>query len=225
MAGRKKGSARPLFWILFPLLLVAGGILPFVILVWTSVLLTLKAGLGPWPALGIALVVTFLVIFLLLNRLSKFLSGKKKMKPKVRTRNLRIAAVLVATLGIYVMFFVRGGAAGTRDIHEEYTSLHPTMRMAVGILVLLDRDAVITDLARSHGDYAQMGLAEKKKSLHYVQSDGYVHAVDFRTRDRSEWKNKATALYFRLLGLNTLRHVGTADHLHVSLSHPGVAGI
>jgi hypothetical protein len=222
---KKKSSGKALNWLLFPFLVVGGLLLPFLILVWGSVLLTLKAGLNPWLGLGISLVAALGLVFLLLNRLSKFLSGKKKVKPQVKSRNFKVALVLMGLLGIYVLFFVRGGAQGTQDIHEEYTSLHPTMRMAVGILVLLDQEAVITDLARSHGDYASMGLPEKKKSLHYVQADGYVHALDFRTRDRAEWKNKATALYFRLLGFNTLRHIGTGDHLHVSLSAPGVPGI
>jgi hypothetical protein len=222
---KKKSKGKALTWLMLPFLLVAGLAAPFVILVWGSVLLTVKGGLNPWLGLVISAALTFGVLFLLLNRLSKFLSGKKKVKPQVRSRNFKVALALVAMLGVYVLFFVRGGASGTKDIHEEYTSLHPTMRMAVGILVLFDREAVITDLARTHGDYAKMGLAAKKKSLHYVQADGYVHAVDFRTRDRSEWKNKITAIYFRLLGFNTLRHVGTGDHLHVSLSAPGVAGI
>jgi hypothetical protein len=44
-----------------------------------------------------------------------------------------------------------------------------------------------------------------------------VHAVDLRTIGRAEWKNVLLNWYFRSMGFRTLRHVGTADHLHVSL--------
>lgn len=36
-----------------------------------------------------------------------------------------------------------------------------------------------------------------------------------------EWRNLAAELAFRAMGFHTLRHVGTADHLHVSLRLPG----
>jgi hypothetical protein len=54
-------------------------------------------------------------------------------------------------------------------------------------------------------------------SLHFRQRDGYVHAMDLRTIGRGAVRNWTTAVYFRVLGFRTLRHVGTADHLHVSL--------
>ena len=55
------------------------------------------------------------------------------------------------------------------------------------------------------------------ESLHYVQEDGYIHAVDLRTRGRGEVTNRLVQLYFWTVGLGTLRHVGTSDHLHVEL--------
>ena len=53
--------------------------------------------------------------------------------------------------------------------------------------------------------------------LHFRQRDGWVHALDMRTIGHGTVRNWLTAAYFRLLGFRTLRHVGTADHLHVSL--------
>ena len=57
--------------------------------------------------------------------------------------------------------------------------------------------------------------------VHFRQDDGFVHALDLRTIHRPEWRNLAAELAFRAMGFHTLRHVGTADHLHVSLRSPG----
>ncbi len=65
-----------------------------------------------------------------------------------------------------------------------------------------------------------MGLPVYERSLHFEQADGYIHAMDLRTLGRGEWRNRLMELYFRTLGFRTLRHVGTADHLHVSLPPP-----
>ena len=62
-----------------------------------------------------------------------------------------------------------------------------------------------------------MGLPVNESSLHFEQANGYVHALDLRTQGRAVWKNTASIWWFKLLGFRTLRHVGTADHLHVSL--------
>ena len=60
-------------------------------------------------------------------------------------------------------------------------------------------------------------LAVNETSLHYPQADGFVYAVDVRTLGRPEWRNQVVSLYFQVMGFRTLRHVGTADHLHVEL--------
>lgn len=60
-------------------------------------------------------------------------------------------------------------------------------------------------------------LRDYETSLHFKLEDKYVHAMDLRTVGRPEWKNRITDGYFRLMGFRTLRHVGTADHVHVSL--------
>ena len=72
--------------------------------------------------------------------------------------------------------------------------------MGVSVFVLVDADAVITDAARTPEFYARAGVPANESSLHFRQDDGFVHALDLRTINR--------------------RHVGTADHLHVSLRPP-----
>lgn len=85
---------------------------------------------------------------------------------------------------------------------------------------------MVTDADRQPEDYGKMGLPTKSHSLHYRQSSGYAHAVDLRTLRRGALRNALVAAYFRLMGFNTLRHMGSADHLHVSLkSHERPGGI
>jgi hypothetical protein len=62
-----------------------------------------------------------------------------------------------------------------------------------------------------------MGLPVFERTLHYQQKNGWVHAVDLRTIGHSEPRNLLLAWYFRAVGLRVVRHVGTADHLHVEL--------
>ena len=75
----------------------------------------------------------------------------------------------------------------------------------------------MTDANRQPEDYRKMGLKSKKNSLHYQQSNGFVHAFDVRTKNRSWLRNGLLQLYFKAMGFNTLRHGGTGDHLHISL--------
>ena len=89
--------------------------------------------------------------------------------------------------------------------------------MAVSTIVIFDKSLVITDATRKSADYEKMGLPVNERSLHYPQEDGYAYALDLRTRQRSWLRNFAVQNYFRLMGLNTLQHTGTAPHLHISL--------
>ena len=61
-------------------------------------------------------------------------------------------------------------------------------------------------------------LDMKNKVWLHMPTSRLVHAVDLRTKGKSELRNKLVSWYFRMMGFNTLRHVGTADHLHVSIS-------
>ena len=102
-------------------------------------------------------------------------------------------------------------------MQNTYRHLHPVLRVSLSTFVVLDKQAVITDSERTPEDYATMGLETRNTSYHYEQEDGYIHAVDLRTRDRSVGRNILTEWYFRLMGFSVLRHTGTSDHLHVSL--------
>jgi hypothetical protein len=82
---------------------------------------------------------------------------------------------------------------------------------------LIDENLVITDASRVPEDYKKMGLPTNKSSLHYKQKDGYAYALDLRTNGRYEIRNFLIKSYFYFMGFNTLRHVGTDDHLHISL--------
>jgi hypothetical protein len=131
-----------------------------------------------------------------------------------------VALPLVLFYCGYALLFLAKVNAKSREVREYYTQVHPLLRVAVSTLILVDEGVVITDLGRTPEDYVAMGLPVYEASLHYRQDDGYVHAMDLRTLDRGAVRNFLTEWYFRLTGLRTLRHVGTADHLHVSLPLP-----
>ena len=87
----------------------------------------------------------------------------------------------------------------------------------IGTARVADGDVTVTEIGRERADYARMGLPTIRNSLHYVQGDGWVHAVDIRTRNGGALRNALLHAWFAALGFDTLRHAGTADHLHVSL--------
>ncbi len=165
-------------------------VLPFFVLVRGSVFLYLHSGYGPWLALAGGAGCTLLVV---------------------------TALPLVLAYCGYALIYLSSGNAKSDQVRAYYGSLHPLLRVVLSTWILVDKDILITDLARRRTDYAAMGMRPNDGSLHYVQGDGYVHAVDLRTRGRSEVKDRLVQLYFWSAGLGTLRHVGTADHLHVEL--------
>jgi hypothetical protein len=129
----------------------------------------------------------------------------------------RFALPLVVAYCGYTLIYLSSANAKSERVRAYYASLHPLLRVALSTLILVDRDAVITDLARRPEDYQAMGLPPNDGSLHYVQSDGYAHAADLRTAGRGMVKNRLIQLYFWSMGFETLRHMGTGDHLHVEL--------
>lgn len=129
----------------------------------------------------------------------------------------RVALPLVLAYCAYALIYLSSANAKSDRVRAYYASLHPLLRVALSTLILVDRDLVVTDLARRPEDYAAMGLSRNDGSLHYVQPDGYAHAADLRTAGRSELKNRLVQAYFWSMGFATLRHVGSADHLHVEL--------
>ena len=118
---------------------------------------------------------------------------------------------------LHGILFFSDANAKSKTVQKEFTSLHPILRLSTSTILYLDNELIMTDANRVPEDYQKMGLKSKKRSLHYKQSNGYVHAMDIRTNGRSEIRNFLLKTYFQLMGFNVLRHGGTGDHLHVSL--------
>jgi hypothetical protein len=188
-------------------------ILPFVVLLRTAIYLYQQQDVPTWLALagGVALALLVLTIY------GAWVSKKLTRKARVGFVAKWLALPLVLFYCAYALLHLASVNAKTAEVRSYYTALHPLLRVSVSTFTLLDGDLVITDLARTPQDYVTMGLPIYEASLHYRQADGYVHAMDLRTLDRAAWRNWLMQGYFHLMGLRTLRHVGTADHLHVSL--------
>lgn len=189
---------------------------PFFLLVATSVELYHHFGFPSWLALAGGIAITGALVLLYAAWGWRRLGARRPM-PRVM---IRVVFGLVTAYCLYSLVYlsslnVKGDALRTR-----FGSLHPLLRVATSSFILIDRDLVITDMIREPADYARMGLPLYERSLHFAQADGYAHAVDLRTTERSEWRNRLVQAYFIALGFRTLRHVGTADHLHVSLPPP-----
>jgi uncharacterized membrane protein len=214
-APAEKPKRRPLLVRLLFLLFGLGVlvVLPFAVLVRVSTYLYATYGLQTWIALGGGVVATALVLTLYSAVVSKKLTGKARVRAVAK----RVALPLVLVYCGYTLIYLSSVNAKTPSVREYYRSLHPMLRIAVSTLILVDQDIVITDLQRTPEDYAAMGLPARAESMHYKQDDGFVHAMDLRTAGREGWKNFAVEFYFKTAGLETLRHVGTADHLHVAL--------
>jgi hypothetical protein len=217
MAKRKASTGMGLSVLWWPLRILVAVVLPFFLLVRVSVLLYDSTQASAWVALGAGAVLTFGMLYFYLNFLSKLFARRKKAQEKARRFNLRVALIVVGGFTAYAMLYLSASNAKTSTVQSEYSSVHPLLRMAVSLWLIFDRDGVVTDMSRTHADYNAMNLTEKKRSLHYPQSDGYVHALDLRTKGRSEAWNGWANFYFKLMGFRTLRHSGTEDHLHVSL--------
>lgn len=195
-------------WVFTPVLVLT---LPFVALLRGSTALYSSTEWPVWlciltAGLGAALLLTggsWLIVRRFGWRLSAFW-----------TRSL---VLIVAGFTLYTLLYISVDNVKTGDIRTTYQSLHPLLRLSAGTLFMIDGSSVVTDTGRTRDDYARMGLPVNESSLHFEQDDGYVHAFDLRTQGRAEWRNRITQLWFSALGLRTLRHEGTADHLHISL--------
>jgi len=212
-------SRRPAGWHLWvalalrlatPIAVIA---LPFVVLVRGAVLLYESAH---WPsslallASGVAMIGVFALYGALASR--RF-TGKARFGWIARW----VALPLVAGFLIRGLIYLDRSHAQSESIRAEYRETHPLLRMALATLDLADDRLVVTDMSRSAADYARMGLPVLANTMHGVQRDGWVHAVDIHTAGRGFIVNLMVQGYFELMGFRTLRHVGTADHLHVEL--------
>ena len=205
---------RLLRWTLLAVLLA---VLPFFLLIRGGVFAYHAWGLGAWPSLMLSAAATMLLLALYAWAISRRIGAGKELR-KLLTR---AAAALAAAYVAWSLVFIAGANVKSDEVRAEYAGLHPLLRVAASAAFLADPGAVITDAGRTPDFYRRMGLSANETSLHFRQEDGFVHALDLRTIGRAEWRNQAVALAFRAMGFHTLRHVGTADHLHVSLRTPG----
>ena len=192
-------------------------VVPFILLIRGGVFAYHQWGLGPWPSLAVSAAATVLLLALYAWAMGRRLRAGKGLK-RLLTRG---AAAIGLAYVAYSLLYVGGANVKSEEVRAEYASLHPLLRVAASTLILADPESVITDAGRTPDFYRRMGLSPNESSLHFEQEDGFVHALDLRTTGRPEWRNRAIELAFWALGFNSLRHKGTADHLHVSLRLPG----
>jgi hypothetical protein len=186
---------------------------PFFLLVRFSVYLTLSHGLGAWSSLSGGILVTIGLLCIYLIILSFWVSNRKLL---IKAGGMGVS-IMVLGYSLFSLFYLSGVNAKSEDVQSVYRSMHPILRVAVSTVTLADGDVVITDIERIEEDYAGMGLPVNPASLHYRQESGYVHAVDIRTIGRGTVRNALLRGSLELMGFRTIRHVGTADHLHVEL--------
>ena len=187
--------------------------LPFLVYVRFAVGLYSDGGLSPM----LSVIGAGMVTAGLLAAYAAWLSRRFKGKARAQSIMRWVAIPTLVAWAMYSLFYLASANAKSDEVRREYRSLHPVLRIAVATAIMGDGDLVLTDSRRVAGDYARMGLRVNERTKHYEQRNGWVHAVDLRTNGRSEIRNRALQAYFALMGFQTLRHVGTADHLHVQL--------
>ncbi|HEX9659981.1 MAG TPA: hypothetical protein VGA18_06745 [Rhodothermales bacterium] len=208
-------SRQPILGTAFRWLVAVAAIatLPLLVLVRLSVWFYTDYGLWPWiAAIGGAVSGAFVFIVVVLIVI-KGATGSFRAPTYFK----RAVFGLVLVYCGYSALLVSAGNAKSEEVRSTYTSLLPSLRLALSTWMLVDSRLVITDAERQVEDYARMGLPRNEASLHFVTSSGYVHAVDLRTIGRPEWLNFLTTVYFKAMGFSALRHGGTTDHLHVSI--------
>ena len=187
-------------------------LLPFAVLVRTSIYLYAR-NWPPYAAVVLASVLTMMIIACYAAWISKKLTGRLRIRLLAR----RVAFPLIAAYCAYSLLYLAEVNTKGTEVRSYYRTLHPLLRVALSTVILSDGGIVVTDMKRTPEDYVRMGLPVRQASWHFPQEDGYVHAIDLRTAGRSDWRNWLVAGYFNVMGFGTLRHVGTADHLHVWL--------
>ena len=191
-------------------------VLPFVVLVRGAVYFY---GTRHWPT-GLALLAAAALTLGVVTAYGVWLSRRLTGRARLSLVAKWIALPLVVGYCGHALLFLARQNAKADVVQAEYRAAHPLLRLALSTLILGDGDLVLTDLSRVPADYPAMGLPVYDRTLHYRQADGWTHAVDLRTIGRSGVTNALVQVYFRAMGFRTLRHVGTADHLHVELPIP-----
>lgn len=203
--------AGKFFRYIFSFLLLS--ILPFFILI-RGALYFYELNIGGYTSLLVASILAGLLIITYLILIDRWLSEKVLVALKFK---VTLVILLMIGLNVYCLHFYSQKNLKHNHLRGEFTSLHPLLRLSVSIVTLSDKKLLVTSIKRRPSDYKKMGLDPVSNSLHFKQRDGYVHAVDIRTNSRWFFRNWFNKTMFSLLGFITLRHSGTADHLHVSL--------
>ncbi|MGH7672744.1 MAG: hypothetical protein ACREMC_07580, partial [Gemmatimonadales bacterium] len=186
--------------------------LPFIVLVRGAVFFYEHGQVPTWLALLVAGPLTVGLVTVYASRLSRALTGRSRALLLGKWVALPL---VVFYCGYSLLYLSRVNAKP--DVRAYYTTVHPLLRLALSTWILVDPDIVVTDTRRAREDYPRLHLPVNETSLHYRQADGWVHAVDLRTAGRGGLRNLLVRAYFWAMGFDTLRHVGTADHLHVEL--------
>lgn len=187
--------------------------IPFLVYVRGSVELY-GAGLGAWSAVFGGVVLTVAAVVGLAFWISRRFAGRARVQAAVKW----VAVPTIILWCGFGLFHLSSDNAKSDDVRGYFSQVHPVLRVALATAILADPGMVVTDLARVPTDYARMGLPVNERTKHYRQTSGWVHAVDLRTRERNEIRNRLLQFFFWTMGFDTLRHVGTADHLHVQLA-------
>ena len=213
---------RALGWLVLGAVLKVAAIitLPFAVLVRGAVFIYQHGRTPVWVALFVAAflaatVVTGYAVWLARRFTTKAGKGGRDLIIPVAKW---VALPLVVFYCSYSLLYVASVNAKSAPVRAYYRALHPLLRISLSTLMLVDRDMLITDTGRAPEDYTRMGLPTNTRTRHYRQADGWIHAVDLRTSGRGAIKNRGVQFYFWLMGFDTRRHVGTADHLHVELN-------
>lgn len=191
--------------------------LPFLVLVRVSVYTHQNLGWGTWVSLATGVCASALPFTIYALVLWKTTIGGSRV-PRLA---VRLLLVVVGCYTVYGLLYRSTAGAENPELREYRASLHPLVRIGAVALLPFDRDAVVTDLGRNAEDYLKMGLPVREMSLHFKLQDRFIRALDLRTAGRTERRNRLTEGYLRFMGFRTLRLVGTADHLHVSLPMRG----
>ena len=176
-------------------------------------LIAVSLGAPGWLSVVTGVVIGGAAASLLTARLWRRFVGRAR----VRAIAAWIVAPALLAFSLHSVAWLGHSTAKAPEIAARWHQLHPALRLAIGTTHLADRGVTVTEISRERADYRRMGLPAVRNSLHYVQRDGWVHAVDLRTRGRGRVRNALIHAWLAALGLDTLRHDGTADHLHVSL--------
>ena len=190
--------------------LVAIVALPFVAYVRASALLYAYG--APTSGRCAGALITLALVALYGSVLARRLGGRARMRKLAEW----IAVPVVGTWCLSALFYLARINAKSDEVHSYFISVHPILRVALSTVILVDPDLVITDAARVPADYRRMGLPVNDRTMHYVQPDGWVHAVDLGTQGRPEIQiARCSSTSGRWDSARSAR--GDPDHLHVQL--------